>query len=162
MRHRRSIPRLGVDTSHRKAMLSNMVTSLLDHGQIQTTVARAKALVPVVSSLITLAKKDDVHSRRIAATTVRDKAVLKKLFKEVAPEFKEKNGGYTRVVKAGFRKGDGASLAIIQLLIEKKVEEKKETGKAKAEGKAKPEKKKSAKAGAASKKADKKKEAAAQ
>jgi large subunit ribosomal protein L17 len=157
MRHRRSIPRLGVNTSHRKAMLSNMVTSLLDHGQIQTTVSRAKALVPVVSSLITLAKRDDVHSRRVAATTVKDKAVLKKLFKEVAPEFKEKNGGYTRVVKAGFRKGDGASLAIIQLLIEKKVEEKKEATK----GKAKAEKKKTAKAGAATKKADKKKEEAA-
>jgi large subunit ribosomal protein L17 len=136
-------------------MLSNMVTSLLDHGQIQTTVSRAKALVPVVSNLITLAKRDDVHARRVAATTVRNKAVLNKLFKEVAPEFKEKNGGYTRVVKAGFRKGDGASLAIIQLLIEKKVEEKKEGTKAKAE-------KKKAKAGATKKADKKKKEEAAQ
>jgi large subunit ribosomal protein L17 len=132
-----------------------MVTSLLDHGQIQTTVSRAKALVPVVSNLITLAKRDDVHARRVAATTVRNKAVLNKLFKEVAPEFKERNGGYTRVVKAGFRKGDGASLAIIQLLIEKKVEEKKEGTKAKAE-------KKKAKAGATKKADKKKKEEAAQ
>jgi large subunit ribosomal protein L17 len=123
MRHRKSTPKLGVKTAHRKAMLSNMVTSLIDHGQIQTTVSRAKALVPVVSRLVTLAKRGDVHARRIAATTVRNKTVLKKLFDEVAGEFKDRNGGYTRVVRSGFRKGDGASLAIVQLLMEKKVEE---------------------------------------
>ncbi|MCP4581623.1 MAG: 50S ribosomal protein L17 [candidate division Zixibacteria bacterium] len=123
MRHRRSTPKLGVKTAHRKAMMSNMVTSLIDHGQIQTTVTRAKALVPVVSRLVTLAKRGDVHARRLAATTVRDKAVLRKLFGEVAGEFKDRNGGYTRVVKSGFRKGDGASLAIVQLIMEKKAEE---------------------------------------
>ena len=126
MRHRRSIPKLGVKTDHRKAILSNMATSLLVHGQIQTTVTRAKALVPVVSKLVTLAKKGDVHARRVAGTTVKDKTVLKKLFDEIGPEFKERNGGYTRLVKSGFRKGDGASLAIVQLLVEKKVEEKDE------------------------------------
>jgi len=138
MRHRRSTPKLGVKTAHRKAMLSNMVTSLIDHGQIQTTVTRAKALVPVVSRLVTLAKRGDVHARRLAATTVRDKAVLKKLFSEVAGEFKDRSGGYTRVLKSGFRKGDGASLAIIQLIMEKKVEEpsKKKDSKAKKSEKA--------------------------
>ena len=124
MRHRRSIPKLGVKTPHRKAMLSNMATSLINHGQIQTTVARAKALAPAVSRLVTLAKRGDVHARRLAATTIRDKDVLKKLFGEVAADLKDKNGGYTRIVRSGFRKGDGASLAIIQLLLEKKVEEK--------------------------------------
>jgi len=124
MRHRRSIPKLGVKTAHRKAMLSNMATSLINHGQIQTTVARAKVLSPFVSRLVTLAKKGDVHSRRLAATTIKDREVLKKLFGEVASDLKDKNGGYTRIVRSGFRKGDGASLAIIQLLLEKKVEEK--------------------------------------
>ena len=152
MRHRRSIPKLGVKTAHRKAILSNMVTSLLDHGQIETTVSRAKALVPVVSRLITLAKKDDVHARRLAATTVKNKAILKKLFNEVAPELKEKPGGYTRVVRSGFRKGDGASMAIVQLLLEKKVEEE-------TDAKGKTDKKKTK---ATAKKTAKKKEAKAQ
>jgi large subunit ribosomal protein L17 len=134
MRHRRSLPKLGVKTAHRKAMLSNMVTSLIDHGQIETTVGRAKVLAPVVSRLVTLAKRGDVHARRLAAVTVRDKDVLNKLFGEVVADLKDKNGGYTRIVKSGFRKGDGASLAIIQLLLEKKVEEK-ETKKGKASAK---------------------------
>lgn len=129
MRHRRSVPKLGVKTAHRKAMLSNLATSLLNSGQIQTTITRAKALVPVVSRLITMAKKDDVQSRRLAATEIKNKTTLKKLFEEVAPEFKDRDGGYLRVVKSGFRKGDGASLAIVQLLIEKKVEEETEKDK---------------------------------
>jgi len=124
MRHRRSVPKLGVKTAHRKAMLSNMATSLINHGQIETTIGRAKVLAPVVSRLVTLAKRGDIHARRLAAITIKDKTILKKLFGEVANDLKNKNGGYTRIVRSGFRKGDGASLAIIQLLIEKKVEEK--------------------------------------
>lgn len=124
MRHRKSIRKLGVTTAHRKAMMSNMATSLINHGQIKTTVARAKALVPVVSHLVTLAKRGDLHARRIAAATIRDKKMLVKLFNEVASELKDRNGGYTRITKSGFRKGDGASMAIVELLIEKKVEEK--------------------------------------
>ncbi len=155
MRHRRSIPKLGVKTAHRKAILSNMAMSLIDHGQIQTTVSRAKALVPVVSKLITMAKRDDVHSRRLAATTIKKKELLKKLFEEVAPEFKDRPGGYTRVIRSGFRKGDGASLAVVQLLVEKKVEEEESEKKGKGE-------KKKAKAKATSKKVSKKKEAKAQ
>ena len=124
MRHRKSIRKLGVTTAHRKAMMSNMATSLINHGQIKTTVARAKALVPVVSHLVTLAKRGDLHARRIAAATIRDKKMLVKLFNEVASELKDRNGGYTRITKSGFRKGDGASMAIVELLIEKKVDEK--------------------------------------
>jgi len=124
MRHRKSIRKLGVTASHRKAMMSNMATSLISHGQIKTTVARAKALVPVVSHLVTLAKRGDLHARRIAAATIRDKKMLVKLFNEVASELKDRNGGYTRITKSGFRKGDGASMAIVELLIEKKVDEK--------------------------------------
>jgi large subunit ribosomal protein L17 len=127
MRHRRSIPKLGVKTAHRKAMLSNMATSLLDNGQIKTTVGRAKALVPMVSQLITLARRGDVHARRQIAAIIKNKIVLKKLFDNITVELKDKPGGYARIVKAGFRKGDGASMAIVQLLIEKKEKEAKKT-----------------------------------
>ena len=139
MRHGRIIDKLGVKADHRKAMLANMATSLLRTGRITTTLDRAKALSPVVSRLITFAKRGDLHARRLAASTVRDKEILKKLFAEIGPELKERNGGYTRIVRAGFRRGDGASLAVIELMIAKKVvkEEKegKETKEAKAEKK---------------------------
>ncbi len=125
MRHRKSIRKLGVNAAHRKAMMSNMATSLIDHGQIKTTVARARALTPVVSRLITLAKRGDVHSRRMAAATIKDNKILVKLFNEIAPEFNDRNGGYARIIKSGFRKGDGASMAIVELLVEKKVKEEK-------------------------------------
>jgi large subunit ribosomal protein L17 len=124
MRHRRSIRKLGVKTAHRKAMMSNMAASLIDHGQIKTTVSRANVLVPVVSRLVSLAKRGDVHARRLAALTIKDKKILSKLFTNIAPEFGNRNGGYARLVRAGYRKGDGASMAIVQLLIEKKVDEK--------------------------------------
>jgi large subunit ribosomal protein L17 len=121
MRHGRKIRKLGIKTDHRKAMLSNMAVSLLRTGRITTTHTRAKALVPVVSRLITFAKRGDLHARRLAAATVNDKAVLKKLFAEIAEELKDRKGGYTRVIKAGFRRGDGASMAVMELLISKKV-----------------------------------------
>jgi len=105
-------------------MLSNMAASLIKHGQIKTTVARAKALVPYVSELVTLAKRGDVHSRRLAAASLKDRATVTKLFGELAPELKDRNSGYARIVRAGFRRGDSASMAIVQLLVEKKVEEK--------------------------------------
>lgn len=154
MRHRRSIPKLGVKPAHRDAILSNMAMSLIDHGQIQTTVSRAKALVPVISKLITQAKRNDVHSRRLAATTIKKRELLKKLFDEIAPEMKDRPGGYTRVIRSGFRKGDGASLAIVQLLVEKKVEEEETDKKAKSG--------KKTKAKASTKKETKKKEAKAE
>jgi large subunit ribosomal protein L17 len=148
MRHRNSIRKLGVKTAHRKAMMSNMAVSLLDHGQIKTTLSRAKVLVPTVSRLITWAKKGDVHSRRLAASKLNDKKILGKLFNEIGPEFQDRNGGYARILKNGTRRGDGASMAIVQLLIEKKVEEKsdkkgkkdKKEKKEKTEAKAKKEK----------------------
>lgn len=124
MRHRNSIRKLGVKTAHRKAMMSNMASSLIEHRQIQTTVARAKVLVPIVSRLITFAKKGDVHARRMAALTIKNKTILSKLFNDIAPEFENKNGGYARIIRNGFRKGDGASMAVVELLIEKKTEEK--------------------------------------
>jgi large subunit ribosomal protein L17 len=130
MRHGRKISKLGIKTDHRKAMLSNMATSLLRVGRVTTTLARAKALIPVVSKLITYAKRGDLHARRLAAATVRDKDILKKLFAEIGPELKERNGGYTRIAKTGFRRGDGASLAVIELMIAKKVVKEEKEGKA--------------------------------
>jgi large subunit ribosomal protein L17 len=141
MRHGRKISKLGIKTDHRKAMLSNMATSLLRTGRITTTLTRAKALTSFVSRLITYAKRGDLHARRLAAATVKDKEILKKLFAEIGPELKERQGGYTRVVKAGFRRGDGASLAVIELLITRKViKEEKEDKEKKSDKKAeKPE-----------------------
>ncbi|NLI16767.1 MAG: 50S ribosomal protein L17 [candidate division Zixibacteria bacterium] len=151
MRHGRNIDKLGVKTDHRKAMLANMATSLMRAGRITTTLARAKALTPVVSRLVTFAKRGDLHSRRMAATIIRDKEILKKLFAEIGPELKERNGGYTRVVKAGYRRGDGASLAVVELLIAKKaIKEEKESKEAK------PDKTEASEKAAPKKKAEKK------
>jgi large subunit ribosomal protein L17 len=161
MRHGRKIRKLGIKTDHRKAMLSNMAVSLIRTGRITTTHTRAKALVPVVSRLITFAKRGDLHARRLAAATVHDKDILKKLFAEVAEELKDRKGGYTRIIKAGFRRGDGASMAVMELLItrkvvkeekegkDKKAEKKEEEGKPEAAaGKEAPKKVKKAKEGA--------------
>ena len=121
MRHGRKIQKLGMKTDHRKAMMANMATSLFRRGRITTTLSRAKALSPFVERLVSFAIRGDLHARRLAASTIRDKEVLKRLFAEIGPELKERKGGYTRLVRAGFRRGDGASLAVIELLIVKKV-----------------------------------------
>ncbi|OQX90574.1 MAG: 50S ribosomal protein L17 [candidate division Zixibacteria bacterium 4484_95] len=126
MRHRKTVRKLGVKTAHRKAMMANMAASLITYGKIKTTVSRAKALLPVVSRLVTLGKKGDIHSRRLAFATLRDREILKKLFDEIAPEFKDRSGGYARIIRAGYRKGDGASMAVVEFLIEKKIEKKEE------------------------------------
>lgn len=115
MRHNRTIRKLGVKRNHRQAMLRNMVTSLFRHGRITTTDSRAKSLKAIADKLITLGKSGTVHARRLAGRTVRDKEVLKKLFGEIAPEYSDRNGGYTRLIKYGYRKGDNASLSIIEL-----------------------------------------------
>jgi large subunit ribosomal protein L17 len=155
MRHGRKISKLGIKTDHRKAMLSNMATSLFRTGRITTTLTRAKALTPLVGRLITYAKRGDLHARRLAAATVRDKDILKKLFAEIGPELKERSGGYTRIAKAGFRRGDGASLAVIELMIAKKViKEEKEGKEAKADKKE--EKAEASEKAAPKKKAEKK------
>jgi large subunit ribosomal protein L17 len=118
MRHRQSGKRLGRNTSHRKAMLRNMVTSLFEHEQITTTDARAKALRPVAEKLITLAKRGDLHARRLATEVVRDRKTVSKLFERIAPRYADRPGGYTRIVKLGHRLGDNAALSMITLVEE--------------------------------------------
>ena len=115
MRHGMSGRKLGRTKAHRKALFENMATSLLKHGQIRTTLPKAKDLRKVVEPLITLAKKGDLHSRRLAGAKVKEQAVLKHLFDNIGPANKDRAGGYTRIIKAGFRLGDAAPMAIIEL-----------------------------------------------
>jgi large subunit ribosomal protein L17 len=116
MRHRKAGRILGRKSSHRKAMYRNMSASLIQHETIKTTVPKAKELRRVIEPLITLAKKDSVANRRLAFSRLRDKASVGKLFTELGPRFKERPGGYLRILKAGFRRGDSAPMAIVQLL----------------------------------------------
>ena len=115
MRHRKAGRRLGRNSSHRKAMFRNMATSMLLHETIRTTVAKAKELRRVVEPLITLAKEDSVANRRLAFSRLRDKEVVGKLFKELGPRFKERPGGYLRILKTAPRPGDNAPMAIVML-----------------------------------------------
>ncbi|PJA29471.1 MAG: 50S ribosomal protein L17 [candidate division Zixibacteria bacterium CG_4_9_14_3_um_filter_46_8] len=116
MRHNRTVRKLGVKRNHRLAMMRNMVTSLLDHGRVTTTDSRAKVLKSLVDGMITKGKSNTVHARRMANQTIRDRAVLKKLFNVIAVDFSNRNGGYTRIVKWGHRKGDNASLSLVELV----------------------------------------------
>ena len=116
MRHKKSGRKLGRHSSHRKAMFRNMAASLLRHETIKTTVPKAKELRRVVEPLITLAKIDGVANRRLAFNRLRDKEVVGKLFKDVGPRFKERPGGYLRILKTGPRAGDAAPMAIVQLV----------------------------------------------
>lgn len=116
MRHRRKGRKLSRTASHRSAMLSNMATSLFRHERIRTTEAKAKELRPFAERLITLARRGDVHARRQAARSIRDKEALKKLFDTLGPRYVERAGGYTRMLKLGRRQGDGADMAIVQLV----------------------------------------------
>lgn len=116
MRHRKSGRKLNKTASHRKAMFSNMATSLFRHERIQTTVPKAKELRRVAEKLITLAKRGDLHARRQAARIVKDHEVLQKLFGELGERFADRPGGYTRVLKVGVRAGDNAPIAIIELV----------------------------------------------
>ena len=115
MHHRKSGRRLGRKSSHRKAMYSNMAASVLKHELIKTTVAKAKELRRVLEPLITLAKNDSVANRRIAFSRLRDKAAVGKLFSNVAPRHKDRPGGYLRILKCGFRAGDAAHMAVVEL-----------------------------------------------
>ncbi len=108
--------KLGRPTDHRKAMLRNQVTSLLREGRIETTVTRAKETKRMADKMITLGKRGDLHARRQALAYIYDEDVVKKLFDEIAPKYAERNGGYTRVLKLGPRRGDGAEMAIIELV----------------------------------------------
>ncbi len=116
MRHRKSGRRLGRTSSHRKAMFRNMAASLLRHETIKTTLPKAKELRRVVEPLITLAKEDGVAKRRLAFDRLRDKEAVGKLFKDIGPRFKDRPGGYLRILKIGPRPGDAAPMAIVQLV----------------------------------------------
>ncbi len=116
MRHRKSGRRLGRNSSHRKALFRNMVTSLMQHERIQTTDAKAKELRGFADRMITLGKRGDLHARRQAAGFLRDKAVTSKVFGELADRYRERPGGYTRVIKVGHRVGDAAPVSIVELV----------------------------------------------
>lgn len=117
MRHQKAGRILGRNSSHRKAMYRNMVTSLFKYGKLETTDAKAKELRPIAEKLITLAKKGDLHSRRLALSFMSEKAITHKLFDDIKNGYLNRQGGYLRVIKNGFRHGDGAAVSIVQLLM---------------------------------------------
>ncbi len=123
MRHRKSGRHLNRTSSHRKAMFSNMAASLIEHEIIKTTVPKAKELRRVAEPLITLAKSDTVANRRLAFSRLRSKAAVGKLFSELGPRYEERPGGYTRILKAGYRNGDAAPVAFIELVGREMAEE---------------------------------------
>ncbi len=116
MRHRKGGRKLNRSSSHRQALMRNMVTSLLDHERIQTTDAKAKELRRIAERMITLGKRGDLHARRQALSVIRSRDVTAKLFEELADRFRERPGGYTRVMKLGQRHGDAAPMSLIELL----------------------------------------------
>ena len=146
MRHRNAHRKLSRNSSHRRAMLRNLVTDFLDHGRLMTTLPKAKEVRPLAEKMITLGKRDNLHARRQLYAYLLREAVAKKVFETIAPRFSDRKGGYSRIIKLGNRKGDGADLAIIELLgseLEVKKAEKAEKAKEKAEkaGKQKKEEK---------------------
>lgn len=126
MRHQKTLSKLNRKKSHREAMMMNMANSLFSHESIKTTNVKAMALKRIADRLITLAKKKDLHSLRLTFSFLRDKAVVKKLFTDIGDRYVSINGGYTRVLKVGRRKGDAAPMALIELTQKKEKEEKKE------------------------------------
>jgi large subunit ribosomal protein L17 len=116
MRHGKVYRKLNRTAEHRKAMFANMCAALIKHEQITTTLPKAKELRPVVEKLVTLGKRGGLHARRQAISQIRDVAMVKKLFDVLGPRYKERNGGYTRVLKAGFRYGDNAAVAVIEFV----------------------------------------------
>jgi len=147
MRHRVKGRKLSRTASHRSAMMKNLAASLLKHKRIRTTVAKAKEARGFVEELITKAKKNDLHSKRQVMSVIHDKEIVKELFSEIISKIGDRPGGYTRVIKLGYRKGDAADVAILELVdyndvIAQKAEEKKEKREAKKEAKKKAEKEK--------------------
>jgi large subunit ribosomal protein L17 len=116
MRHRRKGKQLSRSASHRRALLRTMASSLIRHERIETTTGRAKELRPYAERLITLAKRGDLHARRLAAARLRGADVVGKLFEEIGPRFAQRPGGYTRILKLGTRKGDAAEMSLIELV----------------------------------------------
>ena len=119
MRHLKEGRKLNRTSSHRKALLRNLVTSLLEYEKIETTDAKAKELRKVADKMITWGKRGDLHARRQALGVINDKKIVQKLFNDIAPRFREREGGYTRIVKSGRRRGDNAPLSIIELIPQK-------------------------------------------
>ena len=116
MRHHRAGRKLGRDASHRKALYANLTGSLIEHGRIRTTVAKAKEVRPIAGKMVTLARRGDVHSRRQALAYLRSQDVVHKLFSEVAPRFADRPGGYSRIVKLGPRQGGAADMVYLELV----------------------------------------------
>lgn len=116
MRHGKKINHLGRTASHRRALLANMACSLIEHKRINTTVAKAKALRVYIEPLLTKSKEDTTHNRRIVFSYLQNKFAIGELFKEIAPKISDRNGGYTRIIKTGFRQGDAADMALIELV----------------------------------------------
>lgn len=128
MRHGRTVIKLSRNKSHREAMLSNMSASILENIQIRTTLTKARAVKRWTDHLITLGKKGDLHARRLAFALLQNRKLVKKLFDEIAPKLATRQGGYTKVLRLGYRLGDGAQMAVVQLMVEKPKVEKKEKG----------------------------------
>src|SRR5207249_1542725 len=116
MRHQRAGKKLGRDSAHRKALYANLACSLIEHGRIKTTEAKAKAVKPFAEQMITLGKRGDLHARRLALAELRSQDVVHQLFADVAPRFAERPGGYTRIVKLGPRNGDAAEMVYLELV----------------------------------------------
>lgn len=116
MRHRKKGRRLGRNTSHRRAMMRNMATSFFEHDKLKSTEAKVKELRPMVEKIITLAKRGDLHSQRLAMRVLRDKEVAHKLFKEIGPKYAERPGGYTRIIRLGRRVADAAPMCLLELV----------------------------------------------
>src|SRR5690349_7017229 len=126
VRHQRTGKKLGRDASHRKALYANLAGALIEHGRIRTTVTKAKAVKPIAEQMITLGRRGDLHARRQATSFLRSRDVVHKLFAEVAPLFKDRPGGYTRIVKIGPRPGDSAEMAYLELVDEEYVAKERE------------------------------------
>jgi large subunit ribosomal protein L17 len=116
MRHGFAGRRLGRSVSHRKSMFANLATSLIEHEQIVTTLPKAKDLRPIVEKLVTLGKRGDLHARRLAISEIGSEAAVTRLFETLAPRYADRHGGYLRIMKAGFRKGDNAAMAVIEFV----------------------------------------------
>lgn len=116
MRHRKKYRTLGIDSERRKHLLRNLAISLIEHERIVTTDAKAKEIVKYVSKLVTMAKVDDLSSRRRALSIVPNKIAIRKLYSDIAPKFSERNGGYLRIMKKGFRKGDAAPVSVVEFV----------------------------------------------
>jgi len=141
MRHQKKTIKLGRTAEHRKALLANQICSLIEHQRIKTTLAKARAVRPLAERMVTLGKNGSIHARRTALATLRQKNAVKKLFDDIAPKSAERNGGYTRIVKLGYRKSDSARMAFIEWVdmaevVEEKATEEKKRKKKPAEPKA--------------------------